>query len=141
MWITLLWTNPLARKITIGVLAILALGYALRRWSNRVYDEGYRSGKAAGMVEMEKSKQVEWKARAAGIAAEAAEIAGEKATVKAAADQLAKDRSLISRGLKDSLAAIQAERKRDNATIIRIDPADLDGALRAVSAELAASRR
>jgi hypothetical protein len=141
MWITFLWTNAIARKVAIGVLVILALGYALRRYSNRIYDEGYKSGKVAGAVEMEKAKQAEWKAKAVAIAAEAAGIAGEKYSVKAAADQLAKDRAVMSRGLKDSLAAIQAERTRDYAGIANIDASDLDGALRAVSAGLVAAQR
>jgi hypothetical protein len=141
MWITFLWTNPITRKISIGVLIALVLGYGLRRWSNRIYDEGYRSGKAAAATEMEKTKQAEWKAKAASIAAEAAAVAGEKASIMAAAEQLAKDRALISRGLKDSLGSIQAERKRDYASVVRIDSADLDRAIRAVSAELSASQR
>jgi hypothetical protein len=140
MWITFLWTNPIARKISIGVLVILALGYALRRYSNRIYDEGYKSGKVAGMAEMEQTKQAEWKARAAGIAKEAAGIAGEKYSIKAAADQLVKDRTVMELKLKDGLAAIQAERTRDYAGIANIDASDLDGALRNVSAGLVASQ-
>jgi hypothetical protein len=141
MWITFLWTNPIARKVTIGVLVILALGYALRRYSNRIYDEGYKFGKVAGMVGMEKTKRAEWKAKAESIATDAAALATQKATTMAAAGQLAKDRQLISRGLKDSLAAIQAERTRDYASIVRIDASDLDGALRALSTELAGTQR
>ena len=140
MWILSLWTNPLLRKITIGALAILLLGYALRRYSNRVYSEGYKSGKVAAATEMERVKKAEWAARETAMAADAAKAAGEKRSVEAAKAQLAQDRTNLSRSLKDALAATAARKEANFATVVNIAPDELDGALRAVSAELAAAK-
>jgi hypothetical protein len=47
MWLLSLWSNPLGRKIVIGLAAGFAMLYALRLNSNRIYSEGYQSGKIA----------------------------------------------------------------------------------------------
>jgi len=136
-WILSIWANPLARKITIGVLVILALGYALRRYSNRIYDEGYKSGKVAATAEMLKAKQAEWKAKEAAIAADAANITTEKRAVEAAAGQLAQDRITINRSFKDALAVTAAQRNRDYESTFAVPDSQLWGVIRSVSGQLA----
>ena len=137
--LTFLLTNAIARKVAIGALVILAIGYALRRYSNRVYDEGYRSGKVAGMAEAEKAKLAEWKAKTEAIAADAAKVAEDQNAVAAAAVQLSQDRSTVGQQLKSSLESIRAERTKDYARVAGVSASDLDGAIRSVSADLAAA--
>jgi hypothetical protein len=62
--------------------------YALRIYSNRIYDEGYRSGKTAATAEMLKAKQAEWKTREVAIAADAKTVADEKLAITAANERL-----------------------------------------------------
>jgi hypothetical protein len=140
MWLLSLWSNPLARKIMIGLAAGLAILYALRLYSNRIYSEGYRSGKIAGAAETLKTKQAEWKAKETAIAIDAKTVADEKVAVKAAGESLSRDRANLSRTLQNSLAAIQAKKEGIDANISNISDGDLDAALRSVSAELAASQ-
>jgi hypothetical protein len=140
MWLLSLWSNPLARKIVIGLAAGLAILYALRLYSNRIYSEGYQSGKIAGAAETLKTKQAEWKAKETAIAVEAKTVADEKNAVKAAGESLSRDRANLSRTLQDSLAAIQAKKEGIYANISNINASDLDTALRSVSADLAATQ-
>lgn len=139
MWILNLWANKVVRWVLIGALAILLLGYALRRYSNRVYSEGYQSGKVAAATEMERAKKAEWAARETAIAADAAKVGAERRAVVAATDQLAQARATIARGLKDGLAAVQARKEANYAGVAAVPASELDSSLRAVSAELAAA--
>jgi hypothetical protein len=140
MWLLSLWSNPLGRKIVIGLAVALACLYALRRYSNRIFGEGYQSGKIAGAAETLKTKQAEWKAKETAIAIDAKTVADEKNAVKAAAESLSRDRANLSRALQDSRAAIQAKKENIYANISHINAGDLDAALRSVSADLAAAQ-
>jgi len=140
MWLLSIWSNPLARKIIIGLAAGLTILYALRLYSNRIYSQGYQSGKIAGAAETLKTRQAGWKAKEAAIAADAKAVADEKKAVKAAGESLSRDRANLSHALQESLAAIQAKKEGIYANISHINAGDLDTALRSVSRELAASQ-
>ncbi len=98
MLILTLWANPLARKIIIGAGVLLAIFYALRLWSNRVYSEGFKTGKAAGLSEMEARKNAEWKAKADAIAADAAKTAADRRELEAQSSALWSSHGCFCRG-------------------------------------------
>jgi hypothetical protein len=118
----------------------LAILYAFRLYSNRIYSEGYQSGKIAGATETLKTKQAEWKAKETAIAVDAKTVADRKKAVKAAGESLSRNRANLSRTLQDNLAAIQAKKEGIYANISHINAGDLDTALHSVSADLAASQ-
>ena len=140
MWILTLWGNPLARKCILAGAALLAIFYALRLWSNRVYSEGYKSGKVAGLTEMETKKNAEWKAKADAIAADAAKTAADRRALEAQTSALAESRRGIETALSRSLNQISTAREVNNAKVVSVADSDLDAALRSVSAELAAPK-
>ena len=137
MWIVTLWNNPFARKVLLGCAALLAIFYALRLWSNRVYSEGYRSGKTAGALETEKAAQEKWKAQQTAIEAEAARVASDRKLVDAQTATLAQSRRQIETTLSRSLNEMKQKREADSAQVLIVPDADLDSALRTVSAVLA----
>ncbi len=141
MFILTLWANPLARKIIIGAAALLAVFYALRLWSNRVYSEGFKSGKTAGLAEMEAAKNAEWKAKADAIAADAAKTASDRKVLEAETSALADSRRQIEVTLSRSLKQVNERKEADNAKVASVPDSDLDAALRSVSADLAAKPR
>ncbi len=138
MFILTLWGNPIARRIILGAAALLAIFYALRLWSNRVYSEGFKSGKAAGLVEMETRKNPEWKAKAGAIAADVAKTAADRRAVEVEASALAESRRGIEAALSRSLTQIDKRKEAGNAKVATVPDSDLDAALRSVSADLAA---
>ncbi len=137
MWILTLWNNPFARKLLLGCAATLAIFYALRLWSNRVYSEGYRSGKTAGALETEKAAQEKRKAQQAAIEAEAARVASDRKLVDAQTATLAQSRRQIETSLFRSLNELKQKREVDSAKVLSIPDSELDNALRSVSAVLA----
>jgi hypothetical protein len=137
MWILTLWNNAFARKVLLGVAAGLVIFYALRLWSNRVYTEGYRSGKTAGALETEKAEQAKWKAEQDAITAEAARVAGDRKLVDAQNAALAQSRQQIEKTLSRSLDEMKQKREADSVQVLSVPDSDLDSALRAVSAVLA----
>ena len=139
MFILTLWGNPIARRIILGAAALLAICYALRLWSNRVYSEGFKSGKAAGLAEMESQKNAEWKAKAGAIAADAAKTPGHRRAVEAEASALAESRRGIEAALSRSLKQMNIRKEAGNAKVAAVPDSDLDAALRSVSADLAAT--
>ena len=139
MCILTLWGNPIARRIILGAAALLAICYALRLWSNRVYSEGFKSGKAAGLAEIETRKNAEWKAKAGAIAADAAKSAADRRAVEVQASALAESRRGIEAALSRSLKQMNERKEADNAKVASVPDADLDAALRSVSADLAAA--
>jgi hypothetical protein len=134
-----LWANPVARRIILSGASLLAIFYALRLWSNRVYSEGFKSGKSAGLVEMETRKNAEWKAKADAIAADATKSAADRRAVEVEASALAESRRGIEAALSRSLKQINDRKEADNAKVASVPDADLDAALRSVSADLAAA--
>ena len=139
MWILTLWNNPLARKVIIGAAAGLAIFYALRLWSNRVYSEGYRSGKTAGALETEKAEQAKWKAQQDAIAVESARVDGDRKLVDAQTAALAQSRQQIEKTLSRSLNEMKQKREADSVQVLSAPDSDLDSALRVLSATLASS--
>lgn len=137
-----LWANPLVRKITIYAAIIAAIFYVLRLYSNRVYSEGFKQGKVAGAIDMERQKQTEWAAKEQTIAESAASLDSEKRSVEADKARLSQDRINLSRSLRDALAATTQRREADYANVVAaVAPGDLDAGIRAISAELAAAVR
>ncbi len=133
-----LWANPVARKIMLGAAASIAIFYALRLWSNRVYSEGFKSGKAAGLTEMETRKNAEWKARADAIAVNAEKTAADRRALEVQSSALAESRRGLEAALSRSLKQMNERKEADNATVASVSDTDLDAALRSVSADLAA---
>ena len=140
MFILTLWGNPLARRIILGAAGLLAICYALRLWSNRVYSEGFKSGKAAGLAEMESRKNAEWKAKADAIAADAENIAADRRALEVQSSALADSRRGIEAALSGSLKQMNERKEADNAKVVSVSDSDLDAALRSVSADLAATK-
>lgn len=134
-----LWANPLVRKIALYGAAILAILLLLRWYGNRQWYLGEAKGRVTATTVIEKQKKEEWKAKEEALAAGAAEIGVEKRAVSEARARLDTDRANLSRSLKDGLARIQAERGRQYEGTAAIADADLDSAVRSVSAELAAA--
>jgi hypothetical protein len=132
--------SALIVKLILFAVASGAIFYAIRLWSNRVYEQGYQSGKIAATSEMETAKKAEWQAKETAIATDAANVATEKRSVAAAREQLAQDRTTIARALKDALAATSQRRDTYANIVTAVAPGDLDAAIRAISAELAAVR-
>jgi hypothetical protein len=141
MWILTLWANPLARKIVIGCAVSLAIFYALRLWSNRVYSEGFKTGKAAGLSEMESQKNEEWKAKADAIATQAARTATDRKALEAESAALIDARRGYEFALARSLKESDLRKEANYAQVASVADADLDAAIRAVSAELAVKSR
>jgi hypothetical protein len=141
MLILTLWGNPIARKIIIGAGALLAIFYALRLWSNRVYSEGFKSGKTAGLAEMEAQKTAEWKEKVGAMAADAAKNAADRKSLEAQASSLADSRRGIEAALSRSLKQMNTRKEADNAKMASVPDSDLDAALRSVSANLAAAAK
>ncbi len=137
MFILTLWANPLTRKILIGAGISLAVFYALRLWSNRVYSEGFKSGKTAGLAEMEAAKSAEWQAKADAIAADAARTAADRRVLEAETSALADSRRQRETTLSRSLKQMNARKEADSAKVASVPDSDLDSALRAISAVLA----
>ena len=136
-----LWGNPVARKIMLGAAALLAILYALRLWSNRLYSEGFKSGKATGLAEMETAENAEWKARADAVAAESAKTAADRRALEAQSTALAESRRGIQAALSRSLNQMNKRKEADNAKVASVPDSDLDAALRSVSADLDAAAK
>ncbi len=147
MWLFLtgMWGNPIARKIAIYGAAGLAIFWLVRLWSNRVYSEGYKSGKVAGLTEVEASKKAEWKARESAIAAEAGKVAADSKALSARRAQLDADASVLRSmrqknedALSKALAEIRAGREAQHEADDRLAGGELVDTIRALSAKLAA---
>ena len=147
MWLFLtgMWANRIARKIIIYGAAGLAIFWLVRLWSNRVYSEGYKSGKAAGLTDVEESKKAEWKAKESAIAAEAGKVAADSKALSARRTQLDADasalRSMRQRNedaLSKAMAEIRAGREVQHEADGRLAGGELVDTIRAVSAKLAA---
>ncbi len=129
----------LAVKLILLAVASGGILYGLRIWGNKQWAKGEAAGRLYEAKAIEKQKQAEWKIKETAIAADAANVAAEKRSVRAAADQLAQDRITIGRTLKDALAGQAAQRNRDYATTANVPDDLLDGAIRTVSRQLAAA--
>jgi hypothetical protein len=133
--------SALMVKLIILAATSGAIAYGLRLYSNCAYTKGFQAGKVAAGADILKAKQSEWKTKEAAIAVDAKAVADEKLAVKAAGNRLNQDRANISQALKDALAAIQQRKEGDYAnTVAAVPDSQLDAALRAISAELNASR-
>lgn len=139
-----IWAIPLVRKAVIYAVAGAAIFWCLRLWSNRVYSEGYKSGKDAGWTAARQQKEAEWKAKDAAIAKQAAKAAEDSKAVDTKRAQLAADeaasraaRKKNDAALSEALAEIRAGREVDRAQARNVPADRLADTVRAVSAELA----
>lgn len=132
--------HPLARKLMLYAGITLGILYALRWWGNRQWSEGEAAGRLKMSQEIERRKKAEWEAREKKLAAIAEDLDEEKGAIRTEKSRLSQERQNLSRSLSESLNAIREERTRQYENVAAVDSADLDGALRAVSAELAAHR-
>lgn len=131
--------SSLAVKLILSAVVLSGIFLSLRWYGNRQYYQGETAGRQNVAKELEKQFLEREATAKAAIFADAAVVADEKRAVEAAAEQLAKDRVTIARSLKDSLASIRAGKDRDYENrVVSVPPAELDSALRSVSAELAA---
>jgi hypothetical protein len=135
-----LWANPVVRKVILYGAALTAILFALRIWGNRQWAAGEAQGRRTMALEMEKTKQAEWKAERDKLAAAAGAVARERVAVEAQASALARTRRELQDTLSRSLNQISLTSKVNNATAIAVPDADLDAALRTLSAELAAAQ-
>jgi len=133
--ILLFWA---AYKIKLAIYGLIALGilYGLRLYGNRQWAKGELRGRLTVTKDIERQKKAEWKAKESAIALAAQSIDAEKRSVLAATEALAQDRANLSRTLSDAQAALQRERIKAYANAANIGAADLDAAIRAISAEL-----
>jgi translation initiation factor IF-2 len=137
-FLTGLWANPLARKCILYGAATLAILFALRLYSNRVWEQGVQAGKIQATQEVEKAKEVEWKAKEDALAVAGAKLATDQRTLSAQTAELARARSALQDSLSRSLNQIRASHEANNAKVIAVPADQLDAALRNLSAELAA---
>jgi hypothetical protein len=137
--------NPLGMltlkyKLILGGVGLLVLLWAGRQWLNKHDSKIERETRIKVAGEINKSKEAEWKAKEDAIVKAAATVDAERSVITAASEQLRQDRANLSRTLSDAQAAIQRERNRQYANAANIGAADLDAAIRAISAELAAAQ-
>lgn len=130
--------SPLARKFILYGAAGAAIFLCLRWWGNRQWQQGEHQGRQAATLEIERLKAAEWKAKEDAIAADAASVADEKRSVRAAAEQLARDRASIQESFKTALARIQAERLNQYADSAAVPDDRIWRDIRTVSGQLAA---
>jgi|WetSurSiteA1Bulk_404760.scaffolds.fasta_scaffold02632_5 hypothetical protein len=128
-------------KLTLAGLLLVGILYGLRLWGNKQWYKGEAQGRLTVAADIEKRKQAEWKTRELALKQSAADLANEKATVSAAADQLAQDRMTLSKTLSSSLAAIQAERVRLYASAAAVPDNRIWDDIRAISRQLATDPR
>ena len=140
MWFLALWANPLVRKLIIGAAVLTAIFFAIRLYSNRVYNQGMTAGRLAAGKEIEQAKQAEWQKKEAELAAAAGKIETSRVALDAERRNLADLRYSLQNSLSQSLAAISASREASYADVARVPDADLDAALRVISANLAAAK-
>jgi hypothetical protein len=127
-----------AELLTGGVIAAAVL-FGLRLWGNAQWAKGEREGRLSGAADILKAKQAEWTARQKEIAAAAATAARDKAANEALAATIAADRRSARAVLDHVLAQANRTQEANGAKISLIPGDQLDGALRAKSAELAAA--
>lgn len=139
-WIAALWASQTARKAIIYGAVGLGILFGVRYYSNRVWSEGYEQGKTAGAREMEVAKKAEWAAKEKAIQTATADLEAQRSVIGAQSATLAQARRDLQAALKTSLDKISTTAKVNNATAIAVPDDSLDDAIRAISAELAASQ-
>ena len=125
------------RWVQYGLIAAAIL-FAWRIWSNRIYDQGVEAGRITATKEIEAAKQKEWVAKEEEIKAQFQAVEADRRAVDAARSELARTRANLTNTLTKTLAEIQGRETATGAAVSAVPVAELDNALRAVSAELAA---
>lgn len=140
-WILSMLASPLARKLTLYGVGILAICLCLRWWGNAQWRKGETAGRLYEAKAIEKAKRAEWAAKEDAIAAAEKDIGTEKQAVATAAEQISRDRANLSRTLADGLQAIQNERARQYANAAAVPDNRIWDDIRTISRELAAYSR
>lgn len=136
-----LWANPLARKLITYGAVIAAICLCLRWWGNAQWQKGETAGRMYEAKAIEAAKKKEWAAKEGAIVIAAKNLDAEKRAVEAAAEQIRKDRTDLSRSLADSLAAIREERMRQYAHAAAVPDDRVWRDIRVMSGQLAADAR
>ncbi len=142
MWvfITGLWANPLVKKIIIYVgIAIIVL-WAFKIWLNRHDDKVYQEGKTGALIELEKAKKDEWAAKEKELAKAQKDIELTRGQINLQMTALEKTRQLTHDELTRVIASLKAGKEADSAKAHAVPADRLDDAIRALSAELAATK-
>lgn len=138
MWILSLWANPLARKIILYGAATLVIFWCIRLWSNRVWGEGFRQGKTAGAIEMEKAKKAEWDQERKSIEGERVSLSSARSAIGAQTADLARSRKALDASLSRIHTITKTGSNNACAAVMAVPPDLLDAAIRQKSAELSA---
>jgi hypothetical protein len=129
----------MARKI-IGYAAVIgAICWSIRFYGNQQWAKGEAQGRRYATVEIEKQKRAEWAAKEAAIASDAEALIGEKRALAAATESLRQERAQLSNSLNNALAIVAKAKERNYETAAAVPASGLDAAIRAISAELAAT--
>lgn len=140
-WILAIWSNPLARKITVYAAIALAILYGLRLWGNKQWAKGELQGRQHMARDLEKQKQKEWNAREAEIKKQSAGLAEAQLAIQTQAEQIAMDRANLSKSLAEARARIQRERETGYATAAGTPDSRIWDDIRAASTKLATDPR
>ena len=127
------------RWIQYGLIAVAVL-VAWRIWSNRIYDQGVEAGRITATKEIETAKQKEWAQKETEIKAQLQMIDDARYTLEQAKADLDRSRATLTSSLTKTLAEIKARETVVSAGVASVPADELDAALRAVSAELAAPK-
>lgn len=139
MWFLTMLSNPMARKIIGYAVVIGAIFWSIRFYGTQQWSKGEMQGRRYAAVEIEKQKRVEWAAKEAAIKSDAENLMGEKRALAAATESLRQERAQLSSSLNNALTIVARAKERDYETAAAVPASQLDAAIRAISAELAAS--
>lgn len=140
-----LLSNPLARQILIYLAIGAGALIVIWQWGNRQWMKGEIQGENNATKQIEKMKTEEWKTRDAAIAAKQSQVEVGLQSLQEARKQFQVDKAQISDmrrrddvARNEALNEIRRSREVDRANAARIPASELVGAIRALSARLAA---
>jgi hypothetical protein len=140
-----LWANPLVRQVIIYAAIAAVAGIALWQWGNRQWMKGEIQGETQATKQIEKVKAAEWKTHEASIAVKQAQVELGLQSLQEARKQFETDKAQISDMRRrddvartEALNEIRRTREADRANANRIPAGELIGAIRDLSAKLAA---
>lgn len=126
--------SALLIKIILFAVATVGICYGLRLWGNAQWQKGEKQGRVTAVQVIEKAKKEEWKVKESEIASKRIEIEKKMIEVDAASKQLAQDKTILIKGLKDELAKIDLKKPTQPSVVVSSVPdSELDGALRSLS--------
>ena len=131
---------PLLGRRIIGYAGLALLVLLLLRWySNKAFDKGLAEGRVSGAKDMAEKMEAEWVTKEADLAARVTDLDQQKAILGSQQEELNQSRILIRNSLNKIVAQNQKAKEQANVDVAAVPRNLLDGALRALSAELAAA--